>query len=286
MVMQMLDTPALSPAILARLDAWARTGPFDVPLLPEAAQEAMRAASSDDSDARRLAEVIRRDQTLAGHVLRVANSPLYGGRTKILSLQQAISRLGMTTIRQIALAIACQARVFRVKGQEGRVREMFRHSLATSFVAQEAARLVKRNVEEAFLGGLLHDIGRPLVLEAVLDLARELDFVPTEATLCWATDTFHAHVGAIVAKSWGFPPGLVEAIELHHEPSLAKTPGCLASLISLADDVAHFFCEAEANDAASVKSHPCLREINLYPEELEKLLARGPEALSWAEAFS
>jgi putative nucleotidyltransferase with HDIG domain len=287
MAMQTPDTSAHPRLLAARLEAWAGAGGFDVPLLPEAAQEAMRAATSDVADARRLTEIIRRDQSLASHVLSVANSPLYMGRTRILSLQQAVSRLGMTTIRQIALTVACQARVFRVVGQEARVREMFRHSLATSFVAQEIARILKRNVEEAFLAGLLHDIGAPLVLEAVLHLAKELTFEPTDDMIARALDTLHAQVGAAVARSWGFLPGLVEAIEHHHDPVGAKTYGALAGLVALADDVADVLGSAgDPPELARFLGHPGLRLINLYPEDLEKLLARGPEVLAWAEMFT
>ena len=210
---------------------------------------------------------------------------LHGGRTRIISLQQAISRLGMTTIRQIALAVSCETRVFRVKGHEGRVREMFRHSLCTSFLAQEIARLVRRNVEEAFLSGLLHDVGRPVVLQEVIDLSAELRCALPGDALEATMDAFHARAGAAVARTWGFLPGLVETIEHHHEPTLAPTHAALAALVALADDIAHHLCLDRPVDLAMLKNHPSLKVINVYPEDLDKLLLRGPEALSWAEAF-
>jgi putative nucleotidyltransferase with HDIG domain len=285
MVTLELDTSMVPLDLALRLETWVHGQGMELPLLPEAAQEAMRAATSDDTDARKLSEIIRRDQTLASHVLRVANSPLYAGRTRIISLQQAISRLGMSTIRQIALAVSCETRVFRVKGHERIVREMFRHSLATAFVAQEIARLGRRNVEEAFLAGLLHDMGRPLVLEKTIDLAEELKVELSNDALGQATDAFHARAGATIAGSWGFSPGLVETIEYHHTPLLALTAGALAAIVALADDVAHYLLGSRPVDLAILMGHPSLGVINLYPEDLEKFLGRGPEVLSWMEAF-
>ena len=87
------------------------------------------AATQDDScDARRLSRMIHRDAALAGHVLKLANSPLYAPTVPIVSLQQAVSRLGMKKIREMALVAACQAKVFRVPGQDARVRQLDRKS--------------------------------------------------------------------------------------------------------------------------------------------------------------
>src|SRR5258708_12287382 len=150
-----------------RLDA----GGLELPLLPEVAAEVVALTASEDSDTGRRAEVSRRDASMTAHGLRLANSPLYRPRSPIVSLQQALSRLGMSQIRQIALTVSCKQRVFRARGYEAEVHRTFRHSFATGLMAQEIAPARGWNAEEAFLPGLLHDVGRPVLLQAASDVS-------------------------------------------------------------------------------------------------------------------
>ncbi|KZX74824.1 hypothetical protein A3715_08670 [Oleiphilus sp. HI0009] len=79
-----------------------RKGAVDVPLFPKIATDVMRLAKSPDTDAATLADLIQRHTTLAGHVIRVANSPLYTPNASMVSLQQAIARLGLNAICEIS----------------------------------------------------------------------------------------------------------------------------------------------------------------------------------------
>src|SRR4051794_18613299 len=92
------------------------SGALELPLLPHVAGQVCALSTSDDASARSLAALLHRDQAIAAHVLRVANSPLYRPRVPIVSLQQAISRLGMTTLREIVLTVSMRSRVFNVSG--------------------------------------------------------------------------------------------------------------------------------------------------------------------------
>ena len=89
-----------------------------LPRLSETVQRVCASASDEGVDARSFAELVRRDAALAGEVLRVANSPLFAARSPIGSLQQAVSRLGMRQVRDIAVIVSMRARVFRVRGFE------------------------------------------------------------------------------------------------------------------------------------------------------------------------
>ena len=104
---------------------------LELPFLPETAAEVVASCNSGDCDARELAELLQRDQSLASHVLRVANSAAYAPKEAIVSLQQATSRLGVATICEIAIAVSLHGNVFRVPGHKVRVRELWIHS-ATS----------------------------------------------------------------------------------------------------------------------------------------------------------
>lgn len=249
---------------------------LELPLLSEVARQVMLEASDEECDVRRLAELIRRDQTMAGHLLRIANSPLYRPRVRIVSLQQAISRLGLKALQQIALIISCETRAFFVKGHEHKVRHLFRHALAAALYAQEIARLRRWNVEEAFLCGLLHDLGRPVLLQALLDLHRAHGLAPDAAALSQAMEALHAQVGSALLRSWSLPVRLAEAVLYHHDPLAAPSCAQLATLVGLSDQLAHLCVGPREVTEEATRQHPTLAPLNLYPDEMDGLLLKLP----------
>ena len=246
-------------------------GTLELPVLPEVAAEVVAATGREECDLRALAELVRRDQAMATHFLRVANSALYLPKTKIVSLQQALSRLGTGAIREIALVISVKTRTFQVRGYERQLKEQFRHSLGAALFAQEIARMRRHNVEEAFLSGLLHDVGRPVLLQAVVDLHKACGLSPASDAVEAAASADHAGVGAALIAKWSLPAALAETIRFHHTPDRAsEKKGSM--MAALADDLAHHTLDAEPRDEAIVRGHPALDVLNLYPADVDKLL--------------
>lgn len=134
-----------------------------LPVLPNVATQVLSSTLDDGADAQRLATLIQKDQSLATHVLRIVNSPLFRGTTEIVALQQAIARLGMVRIREIALtaslknALPCKG-AFQVLMDEA-----WQLGLATALWAKEFARATRKNVELSYLGGLLHNVGSSVI---------------------------------------------------------------------------------------------------------------------------
>ena len=268
------------------LRARAGQGKLELPILPEAAQAVMLATSREDTDAKALSELVRKDAAFAAHLLRLANSAAYAPRSPLVSLQQAVSRLGQRTIREIALIISCKTRAFQVKGHEVEVRALFKHSLAAGLFAQEVARLRRLNVEDAFLGGLLHDVGRPALIQAAIDTSAELGLpTPTQGDLDTLSDALHEELAETLIRAWGLSPKLAGAIRHHHHPAEAGDLAASASLLQLADDIAHHLMPLREVTLDALHTHPALSVVNLYPEDLDALLARGPEILAQVEAL-
>lgn len=258
---------------------------MDLPLLPQAVHEILAATADERCDARRVAELIRRDPALASHVLRIANSPLYLPGVPIVSLQQAISRLGLDAIRRIVLLITCQTRVFQVAGHEADVRAQFRHSLAAGAFAQEIARMRRLNVEEAFLCGLLHDLGRPVLLQGLIDLERELGLPVDPPVRHAAATALHARVGSVLAGRWSLPSWLADTLRHHHAPHEAPNLQS-AALVALADDLADLLLRRPALTEEECRRHPLLPVLNLYPDQLDAILRRRQEIVQLIEAIA
>lgn len=260
-------------------------GEVALPLLSASVQRVLSAASDARADARALADIIKQDQAFAGHVLRIANSALYGAPSPIVSLQQAVSRLGMGRVREVALLISTQTRVFAVRGFAAELKAQFQHAIAAAMFAQEVARSRRKNVEEAFLGGLLHDVGRPIVLQAILDASGPAaSAVRDHKPSVWALiDDLHALAGKALAQAWSLPQVVADMIARHHDASATQPT---VHIIQLADALAHVALADAATDEAHVRSHPVLDPLNLYPEDVDRLLARREAIASAAGAFA
>lgn len=279
-----LSAPALPHEVEDVVRAAIDAGTLELPVMPRAMAQVLAATSDPQCDARKLAELLRHDAALSGHLLRIANSPLYAPATQIISVQQAVTRLGLAQVRQIALLISCETTVFRVPGHEGAVREIFRHSLLTALFAQEIARARRWNVEEAFLAGLLHDLGRPVLLHALLAAHARLRRVPQTLAMAAFSDAEHARVGSLLLERWGLSPRLVEVVRHHHEPASAPNQAQAAWVASYADGIAHAAL-AGAPALEATRTHPALAPLNLYAADVDRLHAQRDRLVAAAESL-
>jgi len=272
-------------AVRAELRERVAQGSIEVPLLPQTASQVLEVCKDSSCDAQRLADMIQRDPALAGHVLAVANSASYAPRETIVSLPQAISRLGFRVICDIALAVALKGKVFAVKGQEQRVQSLWAHSAGTAAWAKEIARARRKNVEGAFLCGLLHDVGKPAVMQASLELFAQHGLDADDAALdAWALE-FHTEVGALMLARWSFPEWMACAVRFHHDPAAAGEHVEQARTTQLADLLAHASVYPDPRADAVLAQHPALSDLGLYADEFQALLAKRGKVLELARAF-
>ena len=251
-------------------------GALELPLLPQVAVEVLSLTSRDDSDPRRLSDLLQHDPAMTAHILRIANSPLYRARTPIDSLPQALVRIGFAQVRQMALIVACKQRVFRAKGFEADVHRAFRHSLGAALYARAIAHARRRDEDEAFLAALLHDVGRPILLQAVADGHEGLLRLSDRPAVLGVVASMHARAGASLARSWRLPSRVTEAIAEHHDAEIGAAPGDLTMLVALADDLAHYALDPDSKVPAPTV-HWTLPRLNLAPEALAEALAmRAP----------
>src|SRR5512144_1207779 len=126
--------PALAPIGSAEVRSLLRDALADrleradvvLPLPPRIATEVLALTRDQDADFTRIAQLLHQDPALAGHVLRIANSPTHLPRSPIVSLQQAITRLGLRMLAEIALIASVQSGVFRVPGYEAELKQIWR----------------------------------------------------------------------------------------------------------------------------------------------------------------
>lgn len=264
----------LPPPIAQALAADLESGNIDIPLLPEVASQVMSAIADEKSDAKTLAGVISRDQAMSAHLLRVANSAMYGRGNAITTVQQAVSRLGMGNLRQVAFLITCKSKLFTVKGYDTEVRQLFRLAFGSALYAQHIATLKRKNGEDAFLSGLMHDVGRTILLQKISELSARLKCPVKKETLMPLLDAMHPLVGGALASKWNLGEGLGQAILHHHEEE--PPPECRETVrvIQLADLLARFTMNEPEITELTIQRHRGAVELDLSVNDVTILVAK------------
>ena len=190
--------------------------------LPQTLAEVLRVVKDETSSAQELADVLIRDPALTAKLLRIVNSPFYGLRREVNSMHQAVVTLGTRQVTAITLSSSVYNMTDRWHSAVDRIR-FWRHSLEVAIASRLLAEKTGYNhIEEAFIAGLLHDIGI-LILEKSFpqDFARIRKEVLNGESLidmeedAWGTN--HARVGQFLLDQWNIPEAISSAVGHHHD---------------------------------------------------------------------
>ncbi|NOX59249.1 MAG: HDOD domain-containing protein [Planctomycetes bacterium] len=196
---------------------------LSLPPLPRVPETVLRKLRKRKCSLPEIAVDISEDQVSAASVLRMSNSPLYRGMNKITSLEMAVVRLGSNAIKTLMLHQSMRSATFEQGGGNAKLAEMLSlRAVASAYIMRELAELTDVDSEEAFMIGLLHDIGNVMVLRTANSLHKlskfDIDLDAFEY-LCQET---HLEFGELIAESWGLPDHIRTLISTHHtypEPS-------------------------------------------------------------------
>ncbi len=278
-------------AISEKLEQRIANNELEVPLLPEVAGKVVRLTQDPESEASDLAKLIQSDQTLAGHVMRVANSAAYSPNSSMVSLQQAITRLGMKLIAEIALSASINTRLFNTPGFEQHIAYEIKYSLATGLWAKEVARACRKNVEAGFLAGLLHDIGRPVAIQSSIEIAEKIKVTPSKDEILQLEQQFQQKIGLRVVEKWEMPKSVCESIKYFHnynEPHDVQMQTMI--VVGGAKIASHYMCEEgnkeECMTIDELKDQPVFADLNLYQDQIEAVLEKEETINSAVEAMS
>ncbi|WP_374582003.1 HDOD domain-containing protein [Pseudoduganella sp.] len=264
----------------------------DLPSLPVVVMELLNSIDQEEVDIAVLAKKVSHDQALTAKTLRLANSSLFGLQVKVTTIQQAITFLGFQSTRNLITAAAVTG-CFADKLCPGfDHRSFWRHSIATAACAKVLARHVRFNQDYAFTAGLLHDIGRlvlvssfPELYAEVIAYQKENDTYALEAERV-VLGIDHVEAGLALAEHWNFSDTMRLAIAGHHEPEKPGA-GFLATIIHVADAVVHALDLVQKPDdmvppvstvawqALNLSEETCMhlfRETELQYEEIAMVL--------------
>ena len=272
----MASTPDLT-------DARLRLAAARLPALPEVLLKLLELFRREDANLDEFASLLAQDAGISGRLLAVASSAAYRGRSSgAPTLERAMASLGTEAVKMLVI----NQSIFQTFSSLPALRQLdlrpyWRHALCAALVAREAARRIDYpRPDEAYLGGLLHDIGRLGLLAAVPERYAQAFQAEDSAALCGleqrALQVNHAEAGAWLAEAWGLDPYLADSLRYHHEPPARladRHP--LIRLVALAHLLAEHPPDAlEAIDAGQL--------CGLRPEALDALAAAAQSGMAVA----
>src|SRR3984893_2324214 len=212
-----------------------------LPTLPSYVLDLNALLGNASVDLKKVGAVIRTDPSLSAQVLRLCNSALFGLRRRVISIEQAAVMLGTERLR--TLVLACSVMHFAGKRLNGpQMGTFWQHSFLCALLSERVARQVDYfEKEQAYLAGLLHDIGQlPLWILIVEEEAKKRPPPPPEwpDNLLVERDYFgmdHCKVGRSMAVAWNFMPSFIDVFENHHHPDRAQHDPYLVGIVAAAD---------------------------------------------------
>ncbi|GBD94252.1 hypothetical protein BMS3Abin05_01856 [bacterium BMS3Abin05] len=217
---------------------------YNLPTLPTTVARLLELIDNPRSTAIQLGQMISEDQVLTAHVLKLANSAYYGFARRIKTIPLAVVVLGYETLKNVLLTVSIIDQFSRqLNGLRFDFSLFWDHTLATAIASRILAKDAGFQLSgEAFVGGLLHDIGKlvlsrffPDEFSQIYRLSfqnREPMYNMEKKLLKGVT---HAEVGAWLAERWNLPGSLVQGIRYHHEPAKAPTASSLAAIMHIGD---------------------------------------------------
>lgn len=199
--------------------------------LPAVAQRILTLTQNESALSEELRDAIQADPVLVACMLRRLNSSYYGLGHKIADVRTAVNLLGVHEIRNLAITIF-MAKMFEKDGSHGTYRRegLWSHSVSVGVCSQLVARVCGRGQsEEAYVGGLLHDIGLILLDQTLRPhFFHVLDEISPSVPTCVAEQQIlsfdHATLGGYVARKWNFPQQIEDAVTYHHHPLAYSGP--------------------------------------------------------------
>jgi len=210
--------------------------------MPHVAARVFKLTASPDFAIGELTRIVVTDQVISSKLLRMANSALFGGDTEITSLHHAIVRLGYRSITNFILSTSLSSTMGSKNfyGPDGQM--LWDHSAGCAFCAKKLAESIDEDPEEAFLIGLLHDIGKLIYLGVSNEILKEYPsrFSNLGTMITSYMDEYHASMGGFIAKKWEFPNLIQLCIKNHHTYQNCGEDAKMTMLIHLSDKICNY----------------------------------------------
>jgi len=246
-------------------------GNLELPVLPRVVNQVLALTTNPDVDTATLSALIQQDQVLASKILRIANSPAYLPRSPIESLNQAIAWIGLHLLAGTAFCLSVQSGVFNDKGYETELKGLWRHSIAVGLYSKAIAERLGTNPDSAFLGGLLHAIGKPFVVHTINQYRRNAASPLRWPLMVMIINDAYIEVGRKLAVAWDFPVPVKEALLFHQDHAYHKaiSPMKYGAITCLANHLTSFLFEPSSIEEEALLALPVAQDLQVSETDMK-----------------
>lgn len=270
-------------------------GEIKLPVFPEIATQVQNLMDKEDSTLEDLARLIEKDILINTKLVFIANSPLYRGSEKVEDLNAALMRLGLKAASG-AISTLVTRDLFKSgnKKLNDHLQKLWLHSFACGCIGKKIALEVNnRNPDAVFLMGIVHDIGKMLLIKSIADILPEETFEGLEVNL--AIHEIHTTFGAALLKKMNFSKEFIHIAEFHHWNDFSKDDDRELLIIQLADYLASrtgysFFKfdrleEIDEGDApADLKNQESLKQLGLSAQRAMEIADQAKAVIKESSA--
>lgn len=234
-----IDLAENQAQLRAWLDGFLQQPKLDLPRPPAVALEVLALSRKPNARIEDIASVLEREPLLAGRVLRLANSALYGGQVPCVTLKSALIRMGLSIVRDVVMEAAMQMTVIHADGLNETLESIRRHSSAVAWISRFVARNTPLEAENAFLTGLLHDVGMSVALVGLAQWLRQQKKPVALTSSRWVcVESVHEKFSEAVLNSWGMPPQVTLVMQHHHTLNMGGHPHPQVAVLLIAEQIA------------------------------------------------
>jgi putative nucleotidyltransferase with HDIG domain len=225
--------------IVAKIIKRFYAGKIQLPVFPKIVHEIKSLMDKKEPSIEQLAEIIRKDIVISSKLVSIANSPLYRGVDKVKNLNKAVIRLGVKTANGLITALVTKD-LYRSddKNLNLLLEKLWTHSFTTACIAKRLSEtLGDKNTDKLFLMGIVHDIGKMMLIKAIADLNPDERFESEDVQI--AVHEIHTTFGAALLKRMRFTNDFLQIAEFHHWNDFSKKEDKELRIIHLADTLAN-----------------------------------------------
>jgi HD-like signal output (HDOD) protein len=271
----------LQPVVLSALHSQAARDhlngslgmPQQIAPFPRVCAQLAELTAQHAPDAAQLARLIQSDPALAGEIMRVGNSPALRPRSPIVSLQQAVSWLGVAEVRNIAMAVMLRGEVFVAPGHEPESEELWREAWLGGLWAKEIARERRKHVESAFLAALMHRTGAALALKILSGFEVQQRTVMDAQTFAGLVVEFEPAFGRLLMDNWRLPGDVQDAASQWREYR-SSAHSDLAGTVHAAHLLATHTMHPQLLTEELVMESPVFEKLGMFPDDRKTMLAK------------
>lgn len=265
-----------------------------LPTLPSMLSNINKMMLNPRTSAKEIAQLISSDPTITAKVLRVVNSSFYGFPNRITTITHAIVILGFNTIKSIVLSSTIFDVFKKGKKESGFDRmEFWKHSIGCGAAARVIGKRMGHSaLEELFIAGLVHDIGKIVLDQFMADKFLDiLDVVKAKNKLLYEAETdvlgfTHAEIGGWLLEKWNLSKGLVDCVRCHHNPALAGDNQKIVAIVHLSDIVVRAMRFGSGGDGKiPVISESAWNALGFEPSDFDSILKETGEEIEKAVIF-